>query len=96
MKLQNFENENAIELIADIIEPFSKIAQDKKLVELIKSGDKLKAVQYGLKQHKSTIIEILAILDGTPVNEYKCNVLTITKELLELLNNKELIEVFTL
>lgn len=96
MKLTQLENEDAIDLIANIIEPLGQIAQDKKIQELLKETNKLVLVQYILKNHKKSIIEILAAMDGTPVEEYHCNVITITKDLLEIVNNKELSEVFSL
>ena len=95
MKITDFKNEDAIELIADLIEPISEISTDKELVELLKKGNKMKAIQQGLKNHKSSIIQILAILNGVPVEEYSCNPITITKDLLVILNDKELMEVFS-
>lgn len=95
MKITDFKNEDAIELIADLIEPISEISTDKELVELLKKGNKIKAIQQGLKNHKSSIIQILAILNGVPVEEYSCNPITITKDLLVILNDKELMEVFS-
>lgn len=95
MKITDFKNEDAIELIADLIEPISEISTDKELVKLLKKGDKIKAIQQGLKNHKSSIIQILAILNGVPVEEYSCNPITITKDLLVILNDKELMEVFS-
>lgn len=95
MKITDFKNEDAIELIADLIEPISEISTDKELVELLKKDNKIKAIQQGLKNHKSSIIQILAILNGVPVEEYSCNPITITKDLLVILNDKELMEVFS-
>lgn len=95
MNIKQIENENAVELIADIIEPFSKIAADAELVEMIRKGENLKAVQHALRNHKTTVVEILAALNQTPVEDFHCNIITITRDLLELLNDKELIEVFT-
>lgn len=95
MKITDFKNEDAIELIADLIEPISEISTDKELVELLKKGNKIKAIQQGLKNHKSSIIQILAIINGVPVEEYSCNPITITKDLLVILNDKELMEVFS-
>ena len=95
MKITDFKNEDAIELISDLIEPISEISTDKELVKLLKKGDKIKAIQQGLKNHKSSIIQILAILNGVPVEEYSCNPITITKDLLVILNDKELMEVFS-
>ena len=72
MKLSEYRNEAAIELLADILEPATKILADEKIKELI-NGPRISLIKYVLKNHKSEIIEILAIMDGVPVEEYECN-----------------------
>ena len=37
----------------------------------------------------------MATMDGVPVEEYKCNVFTLPVKILELLNDSELIRLFT-
>ena len=41
-------------------------------------------------------MEILAAMDGVPVEEYHCNVLTLPATLLELINDPEVSRLFTL
>lgn len=97
MKISQFENEDALELIADILEPTSILFSDDKLVKLIKGGGtKLEAIKYALKTHKASIIEILARLDGEDPKNYHGNIVTITKDLLEIANDEELISFFML
>ena len=37
----------------------------------------------------------MAAMDGVPVEEYKCNVFTLPVKILELLNDPDLVQLFT-
>lgn len=96
MKISDFKNEEALDILADIIEPAAEIFKDKDLVEMITSGSvKMELVKHIIKNHKKSIIEIMAVLEGIPVDEYQCNVFTLPIKLLEILNDDELIKFFT-
>lgn len=95
MKLTEIENEEALDLLADIIEPASGIFTDEEIRDEARNGkNKIKLVQLILRNHKKAIIEILARLDGKQVSEYHANLIVMTKQLLEILNDKDLMEVF--
>lgn len=95
MKITEIENEEALDLLADLIDPASEIFTDEEVREEARNGkNKLKLVKLILKKHKTAIIQILARLDGKQVNEYHANLILMTKQLLEILNDKELLEVF--
>lgn len=97
MKLSEIKDENAIELLADILEPAADIFSDKDIVNIIRNGgNKMLGIKLALKNHKKAIIEILAALEGVPVNEYHCNVLTLPVKLLEIVNDEDLASFFTL
>lgn len=97
MKLSEYKNEAALDLLADIIEPATEIMADKEVYAVFQSnGKKMTAIKAAIKNHKSAVIEILAALDGVPVEDYECNVFTLPAKLVEILNDKELIEFFTL
>ena len=97
MKLSEMQDERALDLLADIIEPAATIMADKEISKLIKSGaNKVSIIKKVIKNHKKPIMQILAALDGTPEEEYHCNVLTLPIKLLEILNDQDLIDFFTL
>ena len=96
MNLSDAKNEQALDILADIIEPVAEILGDAKVAELYKSGQpRTKLAKYIIKNHKSEIIEVMAGLDGVPVDEYECNVFTLPLKLIQLLNDKELLSFFT-
>ena len=95
MKLSEIKGEAALDVLADIIEPASEIMSDPKVKDLFGSGNKGAIVKLLIKNHKKSIIEILAAMDGVPVEEYSVSVLTLPIRLVEILNDQELISFFT-
>lgn len=98
MKLSEYKGEQALDILADIVEPAAAILADKELAELSKSGvARIKLVKPIIKNHKKEVIEILAILEGEEPEQYaeKVNIFTLPAKLLELLNDPELVNLFT-
>lgn len=95
MKLSEYKNEQALDILADILEPSAKIFSDKDVKQAFEKGDKISGIKAAIKGHKTEIIEILAVLDGVPVAEYECNVLTLPVKLLEILNDTDLMSFFS-
>lgn len=96
MKLSDYKNEDAIDLLADLLEPTAKILADKELAEVVRNhGNKITAVKTALKNNKQSVLEILARLNNKPLEEYECNVGTLIYELLEIINDEVLADFFT-
>lgn len=94
-KLSEYKNEEAIELLADIMEPVSEILADDEVKNTYRSGaNKIALVKVILKHHSKQVVDILAILDGIPREEYKCNVVTLPIKLIEIFNDEELTSFF--
>lgn len=97
MRLSELQGEEALDVLADIIEPASEILADSEVASVLKgNGKKLKAAKLILKNHKKAVIEILAAMERTPVDEFQVNLLTLPVKLLELLNDQMLAEAFGL
>lgn len=92
MKISEFRNEQALETIADLIEPLGEILGDQTFRAMIENGkaNKMQIAAYALKRHAGAIIEILARMDGVPKAEYNKSVIGMTKDLLAILNDEEL------
>ena len=96
MKLSEYKNEEALDLLADVIEPVTTMLSDPAVVSIFQSdAPKVKLVTYLLKNHKAEVLEVLARLDGVPVSEYQCNVLSLPIKLLEIMKDKELMSFFS-
>lgn len=97
-RLSDYQNEEALDLLVDIIEPAAELMSDQSTVNLLyskKAGDRMKGVKQMIREHKSAVMQILAALDGVPVAEYQCSVFTLPTRLIEILNDKELLSFFT-
>lgn len=93
-KLTEYQNEDALDLLADIMEPMVEIMNDQEVTVPAKAGNVLKALTMAMKNHKTAFIAVMAKLEDVPVEEYKCNVLTLPKIAIELLQDKELLAFF--
>ena len=94
MKLSEYQGEAALDILADLIEPAGEIMSDKEIGDVFKKN-RFKAIGLAIKNHKKAVMQIMATMDGVPVDEYKCNVFTLPVKILELLNDSELIRLFT-
>lgn len=93
-KLSEYKDEAALDLLADLLEPFGRIFKDKEFVEEYGKEHMLKAVSIAIKKHKPDVMEILAIMEGVPVNEFHCTIATLPLRLIELLQDDALKQVF--
>lgn len=99
MKLSEYRGEKALDILADLIEPAAAIMSDKRISDLAKSGKPVTTlVKPLIKGHKKEVIEIMAVLEGETTEKYKekVNIFTLPAKLLEILNDKELMSLFTL
>ena len=94
MKLSEYQGEAALDLLADLIEPAGEIMADKEIGDVFKKN-RFKAIGLAIRNHKRSVMQIMATMDGVPVDEYKCNVLTLPVKILELLNDPALVQLFT-
>ena len=90
-------NEEKLELLADLLEPVSKILSDKEITDPITSGKGTWAevISKALKKHKSEIVEIMARVDGVEVDKYEVNLLKLPVRLMDFVNRPEVQELFS-
>lgn len=96
MKLSDIKGEQALDVLADILEPASEIIADKEFLAHARGGNKIKAVRVAIKNHKKEIITIMAILNGTTPDKYEFNLVTLPVQVLQLLNDPEMMILFHL
>ena len=94
MKLSEYQGEAALDVLADLIEPAGEIMSDKEIGEVFKKN-RFRAIGLVIKNHKKDVMQIMATIDGVPVEEYKCNVFTLPVKILELLNDPDIVQLFT-
>lgn len=94
MKLSEFKDDAALELIADIIEPATEILADPAIKEAF-GRSKMAAIKVAIKNHKNAIKEIVARLDGKNPEEYHFTALSLPIKLLSMFNDPDLQQLFT-
>lgn len=95
MKLSEIKGDKALDVLADIIEPLGEILTDPEIQEMNKAGlPKIKMVSPAIKNHKKAVITILALLDGADPDNYEVNLLTLPKQVIDILQDSEMQAVF--
>ena len=94
-KLLEYTNEEALEKLADIMDPISEIVGDKRFKIAYKES-KIAGIKILLKHHNSALIDVLASYEGVAREEFSANAVQIIAMALRLFNDKEMMSVFTL
>lgn len=93
MKLSDFKDEEALDVMADLIAPATRIFSNRQLLTAVKNGkNKLELARLAIKADKKAVLEMLAILSGTAKEEFHCTIPSILMQLSELMNDKELLD----
>lgn len=92
--LSEYKDEEALDMLADLIDPVINIFGDKEVADWYKAGVIIKSVQVAIKNHKDDVINMLAVLEGVPKEDYHCNLLTLPKMLVNIWNDPELRDFF--
>ena len=92
MKIAEIKGEQAIDVLADIMEPFSEIFGDEEVKAVYEEGTLAKALGVALKKHKREVIQILASVNLQTPEEYvkTIDLLTLPKEFMELIQDEAL------
>ena len=93
-KISEYQDEEALDLLADLIEPVGKIVSNSEMLETIRNKDKLKAVKLAIKNNKEELMIILARLEGVPREKYHCNPLSLPIAVLFVLTDESLLDFF--
>lgn len=89
-KISEITGENAIDVIADILDPLSIILADKEVEKTIKAQVPLIIkVQVVLKRQKKAILEVLAILNQKDPKEFNPSLIELPIMLMNLLKDIE-------
>lgn len=97
MKLSDFKGEEALDVLAELIEPAATIMADPEVSNLYKSGKpKILLAKHIIKNHKKEVITILAVLDEEDPNKYgeKITLVSLPLKVIELLSDEDLLQLF--
>lgn len=94
-RLSDIKGEEALDVIADIIEPATEIMADKDFQKVARERNIPKAASVAIKNHKKAVLTVLAVLDGEDPATYEPTLVSIPMKLIELFNDPELVSLFT-
>lgn len=94
-KISDIKGEQALDVLADMLEPAAEIMTDRNVVELARSEQKLSAIKAAIKDHKKAVLQVLAILDGENPDTYNPPLMALPLKLLEVLNDPDVQMVFS-
>ena len=95
MKLSEIKGDQALDVIADLLDPMAEIMTDAEIAPCLKNGKApIRAIKLSLKNHKKAVLYMMAIIDGEDPETYAPSLLEIPKRLLDLLNDPEVQRLF--
>ena len=94
-KLSEYKDEEALEMLAELIDPCAEVFSDEDFKKGATTNDFGLAAKAMCKNHPKATMKILATLDRVPVEEYHCNLLSLPMKVIEILNDPELLAFFT-
>ena len=99
-RLSEYKDEEALDLLADILSPTVEIMQDEAVQKFFNKGDEnmtvADVVTLVIKTHKKAVMQIMAALEGVPSEEYHCNIFTLPAQLMQVVNDPDLRAFFAL
>ena len=95
MKLSEIRGEKAIDVLADLIEPLSEIFSDDEIVKGVRgNANKMELIKLVLRNHKTAVLTVLALLDGEDPANYNPTLISIPSKVLEVLNDPDVAALF--
>jgi hypothetical protein len=94
MKISEIRDEKAVEVLGDLIEPFIRILKSKEVQEAAKKNITIELAQAMVKADPKAVLEILAICNQVPLDEYHPNPFEIIRDLAGVLMDEALMSLF--
>lgn len=94
--LTEIKGDDALDLIADMLEPATEIMSDKEVKTAYYTKNMASAVKVAIKNHKDAVKLILALLNEEDVSTYDASVADVVKSAMQIITDKALQDLFTL
>lgn len=90
MQISEIKGEQAIDVLADIIDPVTTILSDEEVRSAYYGENRMQAIKVALKKYKKEVIYVLALLDGENPKTYQPTLLTLPKKLIEITDDPDM------
>ena len=94
MKISEIRDEKAVEVLGDLIEPFMRILKSKEVQECAKKNISIELAQAMVKADPKAVLEILAICNQVPLEEYHPNPFEVIRDLAGVLMDEAVMSLF--
>lgn len=95
MKISEIKGERALDLLAEMMDPITEILADKELKRIAANGTRIQLIKKILKDHKKSMITILALLDDQDPETYEPTLPEIPAKIMQVLNDPAFKSFFT-
>lgn len=95
MKLSEIHGEQALSVMADLIDPLVQIFKDDEVQKAAKGKLYTDFAKSILKRKPKEVIKVMAILDLQNPETYEVNLATLPTKIMEIVNDKELHSLFS-
>lgn len=100
-KISEFKDDEAMDVLVEILEPSANLISNERFKQAIRGDkkknikpNKLEAVKIAITDNRKDVVKIMAVLNETPVEDFHYTLLTLPTMVLQLFNDKELIDFF--
>lgn len=100
-KISEFKDDEAMDVLVEILEPSANLISNERFKQAIRGDkekkikpNKLEAVKIAITENRKDVVKIMAVLNETPVEEFHYTLLTLPTMVLQLFNDKDLIDFF--
>lgn len=95
MRILEVRGEEAIVFLADLMMPIQELVSDAEVAHCVETQQLYKAFMFAMKNKPKTVLELLAICEGVPVEEYNPSLLEIPLKAKEIIENPMVQSLFT-
>lgn len=95
MKLSEFKDEKAVEVVAKLLVPIGRIVSNKENAKA-RNGTQLEFASAILANNPKDVMNMLAILNDADPKTYHCTAATVIFDVMNMLSDEELIRLFGL
>ena len=91
--ISDFKNEEAIDLLADLVDPIHNIIQDQDIkIKIANKSTQKDAIKLVLKNHKESLLSIVALFEGVSREDLACTPISIVVDCMQILNDKDFLD----
>lgn len=85
--LSDYQDDEALDLLAELIEPVANVFGDKEIAQNFRKNNMAQVVKLACKNYKKDLVHIMATLEGVEDKDFHYNVVTFPKLVLQVLND---------